>query len=710
MFSATAFFRHSLALCFGILLLASAVFFCAVCAADVPTVYIAAGGDDSAVGTADAPLASLYGAFRALPDGGRAIVCGRIESNAAVLPASAGLITICGEDAEAVLFMGGNITFQSAVEIENLHIVPTAKNLVFLCGGNYARFGDGLTVTAADGANLPGITAGASGTVPTDSSYLEICSGSWYRIRGGARGAASAASGDTCLVIRGGDFNSTFDLGGDSVTAGDAYLYIFGGEFRASVNLASAADTTGNVTAVFAGGSFAAPIRASRGGRIGGDLTVRLFCAPAKPFTCSEAAVAGKLTVERPADISPAVSGADVRIIDEGEVLRLREADDARIAALRTSKLPQTRDGFAGRDTSPCGSAVCVQPVAPHGLGDADGDGRLTVADVLRTLRSAAAGEYLAAADADLSGRVTARDAWEICRAIAAGRQSVLNVENELADTLLLFGGAAATGGKIDRGFALGTADKTVYSLYTDAVFGDGGKAGLFFGCDLTDGLAGADGYYFEVGADGGAAVYRVTNGQYREIAARKTELYGAAARLRLTCTGDAAAVFSRGIRSIRRPSRSLTCRSRPAAASAASMRRRRRFPCLSCTASHRRKAKPIPIRCLSSSPTPKSSLRMDAIISTAHNQARRTAGSNAIPRPTFASSKTKALCSRAETPSATACSRPPTSSNTTAITICFTWRGPRHSAHRSRPMPRQHRRPARSKTKPCSRSRTSAI
>ena len=252
MFSATAFFRHSLALCFGISLLASAVFFCAVCAADVPTVYIAAGGDDSAAGTADAPLASLYGAFRALPDGGRAIVCGRIESNAGVLPASAGLITVCGEDAEAVLFMGGNITFQSAVEIENLHIVPTAKNLVFLCGGNYARFGDGLTVTAADGANLPGITAGASGTVPTDSSYLEICSGSWYRIRGGARGAASAASGDTCLVIRGGDFNSTFDLGGDSVTAGDAYLYIFGGEFRASVNLASAADTTGNVTAVFA--------------------------------------------------------------------------------------------------------------------------------------------------------------------------------------------------------------------------------------------------------------------------------------------------------------------------------------------------------------------------------------------------------------------------------------------------------------------------
>ena len=547
MFSATAFFRHSLALCFGISLLASAVFFCAVCAADVPTVYIAAGGDDSAAGTADAPLASLYGAFRALPDGGRAIVCGRIESNAAVLPAAAGLITVCGEDAEAVLFMGGNITFQSAVEIENLHIVPTAKNLVFLCGGNYARFGDGLTVTAADGANLPGITAGASGTVPTDSSYLEICSGSWYRIRGGARGAASAASGDTCLVIRGGDFNSTFDLGGDSVTAGDAYLYIFGGEFRASVNLASAADTTGNVTAVFAGGSFAAPIRASRGGRIGGDLTVRFFCAPAKPFTCSKAAVAGKLTVERPADVSPAVSGADVRIIDEGEVLRLREADDARIAALRTSKLPQTRDGFAGRDTSPCGSAVCVQPVAPHGLGDADGDGRLTVADVLRTLRSAAAGEYLAAADADLSGRVTARDAWEICHAIAAGRQSVLNVENELADTLLLFGGAAATDGKIDRGFALGTADKTVYSLYTDAVFGDGGKAGLFFGCDLTDGLAGADGYYFEVGADGGAAVYRVTNGQYREIATRKTELYGAAARLRVTCTGDAAAVFLEG-------------------------------------------------------------------------------------------------------------------------------------------------------------------
>lgn len=549
MFSATAFFRHSLALCFCISLLASAALFCgSASAADRPTVYIAADGSDSAAGTADAPLASLYGAFRALPDGGRAVVRGRITGRAAVLPASAGLITVCGEDAEAALFMGGNITFQSAVEIENLHIVPTAKNLVFLCGGNYARFGDGLAVTAADGVNLPGITAGAGGTIPADGTYLEICSGAWFRVRGGARGTSSAkTNGPVCVVVHGGSFGSTFDLGGDSMTDGDAFLYIDGGDFGASVNLASAADTTGNVTAVFAGGSFAAPIRASRGGRIGGDLTVRFFCAPAKPFTCSEAAVAGKLTVERPADVSAVVSGTDVRIIDEGEVLRLREEDDARIAALRTSKLPQPRDGFAGRDTSPCGSAVRVQPVAPHGLGDADGDGRLTVADVLRTLRSAAAGEYLAAADADLSGRVTARDAWEICRAIAAGRQSVLNVENELADSLLLFGGAAATDGRIDRGFALGTADQTVYSLYTDAVFGDGGKAGLFFGCDLTDGLAGADGYYFEVGADGGAAVYRVTNGQYREIAARKTELYGAAARLRVTCTGDAAAVFLEG-------------------------------------------------------------------------------------------------------------------------------------------------------------------
>ena len=170
-------------------------------AAETPTVYVADSGSDSAAGTADAPLATLYAAFRALPSGGRVVVCGTLHTGAVVLPAADGLITLTAADESAALSMSGNITFQSAVELENLHIVVTVKNLVFLCGGNYARFGEGLTVTTSgDGVTLPGITAGSSGAVSPNGTYLEICSGSWYRIRGGARGTSSAAQSASITV------------------------------------------------------------------------------------------------------------------------------------------------------------------------------------------------------------------------------------------------------------------------------------------------------------------------------------------------------------------------------------------------------------------------------------------------------------------------------------------------------------------------------
>lgn len=529
-----------------VLLVLCAVFFCAVCAADVPTVYVAADGDDSAAGTADAPLATLYGAFRALPDGGKAVVCGRIESGTAVLPAADGIVTICGTDANAVLALRGSITFQSAVEMENLHIAAAAKNLIFLCGGNFARFGEGLTVTAEGDANLPGITAGASGTVPADSSYLEICSGSWYRIRGGARGAASAASGDTCLVIYDGDFNSTFDLGGDSATAGDAYLYIFGGEFRASVNLASAADTRGNIYATLADGDFAAPIRLSRGGNIGGNVTLHLLCDTAKPTTAGTGHVAGQTTVQRLAGVRADADGFNVQSIDAKAADAIREADAAHIAAMRAAKLPTSAGAFAARDMTPCGSAVGAQPAVPVGLGDMDSDGKLTLSDVLQVLLLTVRGTYTAAADADLSGAVTAQDAWAICSAAAAGKTSVTPeiAVNKLSDKLSLYGGATVKDGGITRGYAFGTTDKTAYTLYADCRFDADGKAALYFGCNLENGLALADGYCFEVGADGTAAVYRVMHGRYRRIAVRSVPLHAGQVRLRAVYADGAATLY----------------------------------------------------------------------------------------------------------------------------------------------------------------------
>ena len=548
MISFSKFSKRCAALALGLLTLACAVLLCgAVRAAEVPTVYVAAGGNDAAAGTADAPLATLYGAFRALSGGGKIILRGKVSSSTTVLPASEGLITICGEDADAVFSMGGNITFSSAVEIENLHITATAKNLVFICGSNYARFGEGLTVTAEGDVSLPGITAGASGKVPSHNSYLEICSGSWYRIRGGARGTSSTeATGDTCVVIRGGDFNSTFDLGGDSVTDGDAHLFIFGGDFRASVNLTSGADTTGNVYATIGGGHFGSYIYLSRGGKISGNVTLNLLCDTTKPVTLGKGSVAGDVTVRRLADVKAAVKDYKAEDIDQSAADAILAADHAYIEAAKTAKMPVAGESFDARDMTPGSTAAKTQLATPAGLGDMNGDGKLTLADVLQVLLLTARGDYDKAADADLSGSVSLADAYAVCHAMLAGKTSVTPAiaENEISDTLSLYGGAAVADGAITRGFAFGTTDKTDYTLYTDCRFDKDGKVELYFGCKLDSGLAQMEGYCFRVDADGTAIAYRVTNGMYRKIGERSLALYADHVRLRAVCTGDAVSLY----------------------------------------------------------------------------------------------------------------------------------------------------------------------
>ena len=518
-------------------------------AAETPTVYVDDSGNDSAAGTADAPLATLYAAFRALPSGGRVVVRGTLHTGAVVLPAADGLITLTGADESAVLSMGGNITFQSAVELENLHIAVTVKNLVFLCGGNYARFGEGLTVTTSgSGVTLPGITAGSSGAVSPNGTYLEICSGSWYRIRGGARGTSSAAqSGDVCLVIRGGEFNSTFDLGGDSAIAGNAYLYIFGGRFKASVNGASAAATEGNVYITIAGGEFLSTVCATRGGNIGGDATWNLLADVAKTVTLGSGTVSGSATVKRKAGVSAASSGYTVVELSAAEAAAIEAADAAAIEAARAAKLPSTVDKFGERDTSSCGSAQKTDLSVSDRLGDVNDDGKLSLLDVLNTLRMAGSGTYSERADTALSGRVTLRDAAAICRAVVGEEDGVTPAieANEISDTLSLYGGAAVKNGEITRGFAFGSTEKSVYTLYTDADLGGKAKVGLYFSCDLADGLDKVSGSYFELDAAAQtASVYRIIGGQYRLVGARTVELFGTRIRLEVEYADGAATLY----------------------------------------------------------------------------------------------------------------------------------------------------------------------
>ncbi|MBR5539433.1 MAG: hypothetical protein IKU61_05990, partial [Clostridia bacterium] len=277
-------------------------------AAEEQTVYISATGNENATGSIDSPFDSFYSAVRALPNGGTVVLLDTIILPATKIPESYGLITITSKDGDndyrtsnggnAKLFISGNVTLSSAVKFENIDISTTKKNLVFLCNGNYACFGEGLTVSAgASDANLPSIAAGCSGATPANGTYLEVHSGSWFRVRGGSRGTTSATQkGDISVVIYGGTFTSTFDIGGDSATEGNANLYIFDGMFTASANGASGTDIGGDVYVSIYGGRFSKTFSVSRGGNIGGNVTVNVLSDTVKSISLGTGKVSGTKT------------------------------------------------------------------------------------------------------------------------------------------------------------------------------------------------------------------------------------------------------------------------------------------------------------------------------------------------------------------------------------------------------------------------------
>ncbi len=521
-------------------------------AIDQPTVYISPFGNDGGSGTLDSPLKSLYAAFRALPSGGKIVVCGVITVDATQLPASEGLITISSLDAEdyrvstgeggsGIIYMNGNINITSPIKFEYIDILTTKKNLVFQCNGNYTCFGEGITVTTSnEEVNYPSIVAGRSGATPADSTYLEICSGTWYRVRGGSRGTNSAPqTGDACLVIRGGHFTNTLDGGGDSATSGNVHMYIYDGVFDASVNGASAAAIDGNLHISIYGGTFNTNnIRVGRGGTIGGNVTVNIFTDFAKKFAAGTSTVSGltDMYVDGTKNVN---TGLNPYYVSGDNLTELIAKDDAFIEAHANAKLPkETGASLGSRDMSASGTA---KKVIANTLGttasDISGDGKVTVYDALAAVKMIFSKTYNQNADINADGRVTVSDAISTLKNVmncstATPREVP---ENIISDTLNLYGGASAANGKITKGYAFGTTEEKAYTLYSDLVLNDGGIAGLYFGGASTN-PAEANGYYFEINsAKKTATLYTVANGIYRIIAEENINLLSSSARIKVT-------------------------------------------------------------------------------------------------------------------------------------------------------------------------------
>ena len=536
---------------FAVLLITAMLCLSAV-AAEEPTIYVSPLGNDSSIGTFEAPVKTLYAAFRALPNGGKIVVCGAITLDKTEFPASNGLITITSVDdfdyrssaglgGSGIIYMKGNVNITSPVKFENIDILATVKNLVFMCNGNYVCFGDGITVTTSSAdVTLPGIVAGRSGATPADGTYVEICSGTWTRVRGGNRGTSAVAqTGDACVVIRGGTFTSTFDGGGDSATDGNVYIFIYGGTFDASFNVASASNISGNVHVSIYGGTFNTKnVRLTRGGTIGGNATVNIFTNFDRKFAIGAGTVNGTAfanidgTVEATTElISNYVSG---KALDD-----LIAADNAFIEAAAKAKLPkesEAGDSFADRDTTACGSTDKTV-VTNVFAGDVNADGKITLADVLGAITASISSKYDKNADINLDGVVSLADAAKLISATLDNKASISTTgkENVISDSISLFGGAKAESGKITKGYAMGSVNEGAYTLSSAITLSEGGIAGLYFGADEASPKA-KNGYYFEVNSNQGTVtVYNIVNGLYRVIVQRNLHLLSDRAVIRVT-------------------------------------------------------------------------------------------------------------------------------------------------------------------------------
>ncbi len=515
-------------------------------------VFVSASGDDNAVGTVSAPLKSLYAAFRALPYGGTIVVCDEMTLESTEFPASKGNVTITsvyGTDyrtSGAALVLKGNIYLKSSVNFKNLNIVLSKENIHFVCNGNHTVFGKGIKVNLGESVTYdpdtdtsspyPRITVGATGLVGADGGYLEVHSGTFAQIIGGSSGSNSAPhSGDTTIVIHGGTFNAPFYSTGFTSSTGDTNVYIYGGTFTKGI--VGAANTgkevSGNLYISIYGGTFDennSYVRPVTNGTLSGDCTINLLGGNlAKVYGPESGRLDGKLKINVASSVTLTSSPYETTLVSDTSVAETRENDTSNASVASQAKLPQISENpLENRDATRTGiSAKITQFKKQVPGGDIDGDGILTLLDVLRTAKASVSDSYNAAADINEDKSVSAIDFLNILRSAISGGKLITeySVTNDMSTNLALFGGAVANEGLISSGYAFGSANAASYSLYSKLELNENSVAGLYFGCDGTTPTL-KNGYYFEVNLpEGSMAVYKIINGSYRLIAEKKLVL-----------------------------------------------------------------------------------------------------------------------------------------------------------------------------------------
>lgn len=511
-------------------------------------VFLSANGNDDAVGSAEAPLASLYAAFRALPYGGTIVVCDNIRLESIEFPASKGRVTLTSvygdtdyrKENGAALTLSGNVYLKSAVRFERLNFNIAKADLNIVCNGNHTVFGAGLSMTAASDVTYPRITVGAMGLVGADGGYVEVHSGSFARIYGGSAGTNSAVhDGDTTIVIYGGTFTGAFYTAGVTNLVGDTHVYIYGGKFTQGIVGASNADILGSLTVSVYGGEFDAYIRPITDGALRGKCTMRILGGNlTKVYGINKGENAGTLRIDIAKQISLASCPYPTSTLSDAECQAIRKADASAISAASAAKAPATAvNPFTLRNTAfskTVSKITQFDKTAPG--GDLNGDERVSLLDVLQALKSATADTFSSVADINEDGSVSIADCLAILQAAIDNGAPITaySISNSLSDTLTVYGDATVTPTTVENGYAFGTTLDKAYTLYSDLSLQEDAVVGMYFGCDAANPTP-QSGYYFEVNTKTSTmAVYKIIAGSYRVIAERKLNLLSDTAQMKV--------------------------------------------------------------------------------------------------------------------------------------------------------------------------------
>ena len=538
---------------FSLLLALIVSILCVSALAAETTIYVSASGDDTAIGTAQAPIKSLYAAFRALPYGGTIVVCDEIPLESTEFPTSKGLVTITSvsgdtdyrSTSDACLEISENIYLKSAVKFENIDFKFSKSNINFICNGNYVCFGEGLTFTPTSSTlTYPLIVVGSIGLVGSDGGYAEIHSGTYSRIYGGAIGVNSAPQrGDTTIAIYGGTFNNTFYMTGITEATGNVNIYIYGGTFNAGLVGAASSDISGNLYVSVYGGTFNESdsyIRPATNGKLSGNCTFNILGGNLRNvYNIDSGSITGNLKIKLASGITPPTCPFETSYLSNDALKELKTTDTANLTAAKDAKYPEYAENpLISRKTTYKGiTPKATSFIKDAAGGDLNGDGQITLADTLKAFKSMVGINYNASADINEDKIVSVSDALTILQKALSDGNLITEypIENNISKNLIRYGDAIVTDNKMNTGYIFGTISDPAYTLYSKVKFEENGIVGLYFGCSSSSPST-ANGYYFEANAaDSTLTVYRIENFSYRKIAEKQLALLSDEAVIKVT-------------------------------------------------------------------------------------------------------------------------------------------------------------------------------